>query len=240
MISRRSSLLLCTLSLISLTVQSPAAQARSILDILFGEKQEEPTGPPPEKTLQAPFSDPKAEAELGKSSKYMEMYSSRDESLGDQDGLSLGSPHRSPELIAEWATETASLAMSVNPDTMDADIKTLSTDFTPYALQEYRNYLSSTGTLSSLQNNGMKMQSITEGVGAVIKEGKIGDNYHWLVQIPVMATYYDKSIKTLDAASAAQVPSQKLILRLQIGRVRPPEGEDMGIAIERWIVTKGK
>lgn len=221
-----------------------SAQAKSLLDILFGEKEPEEAqqGPPPEVTLEAPFGDAKEHdadkaLESQKGKEIMAIYDTTKRS-SEESSVEMDKPHRNAQQIAEWTTGVVADCLTMNPDDWDEDMDKLSLKFTPFAYQEFQDYLVTVGIQDTLTKNSMRMQAIAKEPGSVLKEGAINGSYHWLVEIPLMTTFYDKDIQMIDKNKDSQ--SQEVIVQVQVGRIRQATLEDMGIGIERWRVSKAE
>lgn len=219
---------ICAITTLSLPY---AAQSKGFFETLFGGNEEVPKGPPPEETLQAPF--PTAVPHTGNKSQLMDMYGDKSQSLDTINDLKL--PHRNEKQIIEWATEIVSQAMTINPKTYDADFKKISAHFTPFAIQEYNEYMTKTNMMNVLVSNSFRLQSMTDDEGAIIKDGEISGTYHWLVQIPIMASFYKDNIQSVD--KTANIQSQNLMIQVQVGRVKQKSRDDIGLAVERWSVS---
>ncbi|HNS45372.1 MAG TPA: DotI/IcmL family type IV secretion protein [Alphaproteobacteria bacterium] len=207
------------------------SEAKSFWEVLFGDKQED-QGPRPEQTLQAPFIDPNAKP----TSKMMDIY----EQGGKHDGpntLSLDQPHRSPEAIAQWASGIVDQAMSFSPDGLPTLQKTLAADFSSYGMQEYQAYLQKAGIVQTLTTNNLKILSISDGSAQVLREGVVSGSYHWLVQVPIMATFYDQKLAKINDKYAKNGQNQDIIIQVQIGRTTKKDANTLGIEVERWIVV---
>lgn len=211
----------------------PPAHAENFLDKLFGGNKEEHKGPPPEVTLQAPFPTDTGTGTSGSQSKLMDIYGTADSAVEDANDLS--KPHRNEKQIIEWATEIVSQAMTINLKTYDNDFKKISGAFTPYALNEYQSYLQKTNMVNILSSNSLRLQAVSDEEGSVIKDGAMAGTYHWLVQVPLMTSFYKEDMQIVDKSVNAQ--SQNLIVQIQIGRVAPKNNADVGLVVERWSVS---
>ena len=231
MIKVLSTTVIATLAITSIALSVPAHAG--FLDKIMGTPaEEESKGPPPEKTLKAPFPttpDPKASGQ----SKLMDIYGNKDQSAPDASDLS--KPHRNEQQITEWSTEIVTQAMTINPATYDKDFAKISANFAPYALKEYQDYLTKTNMMNVLNSNSFRLQAISDEEGSVIRDGAIGDTYHWLVQIPLMASFYNVDMQSVEKTTNAQ--SQSLIVQVQVGRVKSKSSTDIGLIIERWSVS---
>ncbi len=237
MIKSKWALVIATLAITSSIVSfSHSAEARSILDILFGDKKtEEPKGPPPEVSLQAPFASPTPKGTTT-NTELMQMYNSPS-AQETMTSTSLDQPHRSPQQISEWVSGIVSQAMTISPETWDADFAKISPNFTSYATQEYKTYVQSVNLVSILTSNQMRLQAISNDSAIVAKEGAIDGTYHWLVQVPLMTSFYKTDMKEVD--KNAQSQNQNLLVQVQVGRVQPKSNTDIGLVIERWRVSSG-
>lgn len=213
------------------TIASFPAQAGFFDKIFGGSQEEEPKGPPPEVTLQAPFpTSPDAKANQGK---LMDIYGSQPQAQAQIADLSI--PHRNEQQITDWTTEIVTQAMTINPATYNKDFAKIAGNFTPYALQEYQAYLTKTNMINVLTSNSFRLQAISDEEGSVVRDGAIGDTYHWLVQIPLMTSFYNVDMQTVDKSTNSQ--NQSLLVQVQVGRVAPKSNNDIGLVIERWSVS---
>lgn len=207
---------------------------------LFGAPSEEGAGgPPPEKTLQAPFGNGKSSPPKTESQKdLMTIYehNGRDQNSTE----ALDKAHRSPEQVGEWVAGVVTDAFSVNPLTWAEDSKKIEKVFLPYGFQEYQSYLTRMGLLASLEGNKMRLQAITDGTPTLLKEASLDGVYHWVYRVPLLLTYYDQKMKKIEKGERLTAQSQKVIVEVQVGRVpmdmKNLESEVMGVAIERWSV----
>jgi hypothetical protein len=225
---------IATCAITAFTVPAPAYAENFLNKVFGGNKQEEQKGPPPEVTLQAPFPTDTAPSAQGSStSKLMGIYGTTDAPVEDANDLS--KPHRNEKQITEWATEIVSQAMTINVKTYDNDFKKIYPAFTPYALKEYQDYLQKTNMMNVLSSNSFRLQAVSDEEGAVIKDGAISGTYHWLVQVPLMTSFYNEEMQTVDKTVTAQ--SQNLMVQVQVGRVAPKNNADIGLVVERWSVS---
>lgn len=207
------------------------SEAKSLWEMLFGSEAVEEEGPRPEQTLQAPFIDPNAKP----TSKMMDIYE-QGEKIAGPNTLSLDQPHRSPETIAQWGAGAVVQALTFSTDNLSALEKTIAPDFSSYGLQEYHAYLQKVGLINTLKNNNLKLISISDGSAQVLREGLVSGTYHWLVQVPVMASFYDKKLNQIADKRAKNAQNQDLLIQIQVGRTSKKGANNLGIEIERWIV----
>ncbi len=182
----------------------------------------------PAKPTQAPFP---TDANAPQGGALMGVYD--DERAAD--AVPLDKPHRTTEQVGTWIEEHATTAMNIDAVQWDNHIKNITPDFDPYGLQEYQNYLNTSGILNVLKTNQMRLSAIMDGSVTLLSQGAIGGTYHWLYQMPLMLTYYDEDTKTLKNGKV-QSQNQRVMVRAQIGRV-VKGADDNNIVIERWSVT---
>lgn len=221
------------------SVAPSPAHAESALEKLLRlviHKDEESKGPPPEESLQAPFPSSTTAQTQAAGSSLAGMYDAKDASTLDKSATNLDAPHRSPEQVADWSSGLVAQAMTITPQSWEADFGKISGNFAPYAAEEYKTFLSSSNMIALLTGQKMKLLSVTDGPGIVLKEGAINGTYHWLIQIPLMSSYY--AVDTQEIDKTATVQSQNLLVQVQVGRVPPKKADDIGLIIERWRVSQ--
>jgi hypothetical protein len=199
---------------------------------VYAQAKSEPL--PPEKTLQAPF--PTNAPATAPKSALMDIYDSANGSATTNNSdVNLAIAHRNEQEIIEWATDIVTQALTINLSTYDADFKKIEPFFAPFALKEYQDYLAKVNMVSVLSSNSFRLQAISDSMGVVIKDGEIAGAYRWLVQVPLMASYYKINTQRVDKNTNIQ--SKKMVVQVQIGRVVPKTNTDIGLVIERWSVS---
>lgn len=218
---------------LGLSFYAPQAEARSFWQVFFGH-EEKPSGPPPEETLQAPFG--KVKKSTAKHSALEDIYGRPPEQKSAEDVKDMTQPNVSATVAAAWASEAVTVALTINPDTFEKSSQKLSKKFIPYALQEYNTYLQGANLLATLKQSDMIVQAMSTNPGVLGREGALAGTYHWVINVPVLITYYPKDTKTITRSSNVQ--SQRLSVEVQIGRTFPEKGDDNGIRIEHWRVSE--
>lgn len=227
--TKTSSFALITILSLALTFCPSGAKAGSVLDRIFN--RDEQNGPPPEETLKAPFPTAPTTQAPGNTSPLSQMYGQTNDPA--QETTSLDQPHRNQQQIIEWTSGIIAQAMTINPKTWDADLAKLSVNFTPYALQEYKSYIEKANLYASLSARNMRLQTISSTDGTITKEGSISGTYHWLVDVPIMASFYTTDTEEID--KKADIQSQNMTIEVQVGRIPSKNNADIGLVIERWI-----
>lgn len=238
-----SGLLALGLLLGLLFVSVPTAEARSMFDVLFGPK-EDPNAPKPEKTLQAPFAEQSGSTAAANpatpaASKLMDLYG-HDQNTLLANSLDINQPHMNAVQVAEWGGNVVSSALSLRADGWNETLKALRPNFSDYGWQEYTDYLNKIGILSTLQSSQTRMQTITDGVPQVTKEGVVEGKYSWLVQVPVTASFYDLKVQQYSDVAPSSIHNQKLLIQAQITRTDKKNAATEGVEITRWIVSSGQ
>ena len=160
----------------------------------------------------------------------MNMY---DEMPGNKNTDMVSVAHRSPDQVGEWITGIVTQVMTIDPVKHQTDL--FAGYFTPYALQEYNTYLTTSKTLETLNTSRMRLVAFAEGKATLVQEGLLEGAYRWVFRVPVMLTYYDKAATTLKGKKEAP-QTQQLIVNVQITRV-PLNQVAEGMRIERWSVA---
>lgn len=225
--SRYSIALLGAVFIGSLTLSTPA-RAWSLFDALFGESDSS-------SGAQAPKVDP----ESMKNSPIMQMYG-QDRASVRKNALDIDQPDRSPEEIAEWAGAVVVQALTLSPATYQKTLGQIGPNFAPYGLKEYQDYIGKVGLIETLTKSNMRVQAITEGSPQVIRDGLVSGSYHWLVQVPLMITFYNDAVRKIEDKNAALGQNQKMTIQVQVGRTPKKDSASSGVAIERWVVITGQ
>lgn len=216
----------------ALNLVPATAEAKSFWDVFFG-REAEGSGPPPEQTLQAPFSQ-KVPANKH-SGKLDSIYAETKDGSDFENVNRLENPNRTPQQVVDWGTDAVNQALTIDPATAEENQKKISALFIPFALEEYKNYLATTGIVNTLNANKMVMRAISSEGGLVTRQGAIAGSYHWLVKIPVMVSFFPKDLKAINKDT--QIQNQRMVVEIQIGRVSQESAESAGLAIERWRVN---
>lgn len=205
---------------------APDAQARSLWETLFGTSEQEQARPvvTPEEMKNDPV---------------MNMYDNHD-GASKENTLKINQPHRSPEEIADWGGGIVAQALSFAPEGMENTRKKLAADFSAYGMKEYETYLTDTQLLNTLTKNKLRIQTISDGGPQVLREGVVSGTYHWLVQVPVMASFYNRDLKSINSKNIEVGQNRKMTIQIQIGRTAKKGANPLGVEIERWIVVSGK
>ncbi len=227
--ARTSSFALFALLSLMMATYPSGAKAGSVLDQIFNK--DDHSGPPPEETLQAPFPTAPTNQTPGNASPLAQMYGQANDT--SQESTRLDQPHRNQRQLIEWTSSVVTQAMTMTPKTWDADIAKFSANFTPYALQEYKSYIDKTNLYSVLSARDMRLQTISNADGVILKEGVISGTYHWLIDVPIMTSFYAAQTDEID--KKADIQNQNLVIEVQIGRIPPKNNSDIGLVIERWI-----
>lgn len=182
---------------------------------------------------EAPFATDKA-ASANSGSKLMSIYDTQ----ASQDNVPLDRPHRTGEQLVTWTEDRVTAAMNIDPSEWDAHMKLLQPDFAPYGLQEYQNYLQTSGIMDVLKTKNLRLNAIMDGTATLLSEGALSGSYRWLYQVPLMISYYDASVKTAKG-QGGKVQNQKFSIRVQIGRSATAQNDDQ-IMIERWSIAPSR
>ncbi len=151
-----------------------------------------------------------------------------------EDVVPMDKPHRTSEQIASWVEDSIVTAMNIDQPAWNTHQKKVASLFDSYGLQEYKKYLDTSGILTNISANNLQVNAVADSSSVLLSEGALSGTYHWLYQMPVMLSYYDRGTKTLKNRTS-QVRNLKIMIRVQVGRV-VKGNDDNGIVIERWSV----
>jgi hypothetical protein len=216
-------------------VVSPAVEARTFPDYLskwfpkyFAQKDE---GPDPAETLTAPFMDPPpvdAGKEIGVPYNPGDVEST----------VQLFKPHRQSTQIGQWASVVVSQTLNFEESSYQSQMKAVNLYYSPRGIREFQEFLKSANVMPTLKREGWKLASFVEEQPLLRNEGEVGDRYRWLFQVPVTLSFLP--LGETDYASGNAARNERIDLIVQVGRVKPFEGNDIGLIIESWSVKARK
>lgn len=189
-------------------------------DIFHAEKDPDLSG-----TLIAPFADKARLESLPEQQKKTGVLSINQSPL-DQ-------AHLSAHDLSGWLLSAIPQCLSFTADSYPEHIKTLSTGFSDNGLAQLNAWVTTTGILSSLQNNGLQLNGFVSETPFLLNEWVVNGRYRWLFEIPVMVSFVPQG--AVSYSQANNIKTQHLILTLQLGRVGDSVLEH-GIKIESWSV----
>lgn len=224
----------------------------------------EDTGPRPEETLQAPFSNPeevnkdKQQAESMERSgviyqssdgyKYR-MFSGEDgrtyalpeyDPNADLDeGRDLGKPHRRPDDLATWLVRATSEIFTVDYQGYDKHMAHLATGMSETGLAEFQKFMVDSKILPELQTQSVELRGYVEEAPLLLNEGPLNGRYRWLFEMPVTVTFVPRGLDTYRNIQNPSENSLRFIVQAQVGRVEKGPSED-NVVIETWRVRSGE
>lgn len=219
---RRKIFVLTLVSLFLFSAQP--AQAENPLQkwfpFLFPQQE---TGPRPEETLQAPFSTGAPDV---KQIPGGEAWQENSEST-----LGLDVSHRATREISEWAVTAVSQALTFESDDYQVDLQKLKTLFDEPGYAQYTAFLQDNKIMNVLTSGKFYVRSFVQDSPLLLNEGAVDGRFRWLYEIPVMISYMDRDMTNYDKAEPV---SQKLVLRVQLGRKAESPDNPHGLLIESW------
>lgn len=202
------------LSLVLAAACPSQARAESILNTwfpgIFGAPQ---TGPKPEDTLQAPF---QIKADKKPSGGLAGLYQTPQGAA--EETTTADTPHRSADQVASWATGQMADALSVRQKDSDPSVhaKRIAATFDPYALTTLQKYLSDGGLYEYVRSARKDIVAFVDGRPRTLGEGPVQGVYRWKIELPLLLSYLDPDVKTMQGMAAPQ--TQKIITDVQIRR----------------------
>lgn len=208
------------LSLMLGFIATPLVSAQAgLIEFLFPTLRN--SGPDPGQTLQAPFADlPANAAEEGVPVV---------RPLPEND-IPLDKPHRSSQVIGEWAMTVVNEAMTFATDTPAQELGDSKKYFNPEGRQQYEAFLKQNNIITALQSGAFYIRSYVASMPLLRTEGLAGGAYKWVYDVPLTVSYMKRDMK--DYSKAAPV-NQEMTITVQIGRSKDA-GNEEGVLIERW------
>jgi len=147
----------------------------------------------------------------------------------------LSSSHRTIKEIELW-TQNAAIEVLTFSKT---DYKERFAEFEPYftkaGWKKYKGYIEKTSVLRTIQTSNYSLNSIVKGGSRVINKGAIDGKYRWLVEVPVIMSFF--KVRPDDKLDVRAAQGGQVLLTIQVGRTE--KGYDTnGLLIENWKTTK--
>jgi hypothetical protein len=205
------------------------AHAENMLSQFLRNIFDEPAGPQPHDTLKAPFPTDGA-TQTGSSSTLMKIYDERAAQTAST--TASDKPHMTAHALREWVMQAVTNALTFDPQDTELAKKRASF-FEPYAMTEFQNWMAASGINQSL-GGAYTLRTVLSSDPTLLSEGTLNGTYRWVFDVPVIISYVPRGTTTLKTATT--IPqSQKLTLRVQVGRVTDPNNQN--ILIERWATA---
>lgn len=182
--------------------------------------QVDPTG-----TLVAPFADQEKVKPLATEERYLALTASNN--------VAIDQPHRNDNDLGEWLMQAVAYAVSFDSTTYQKKLQELTTGFSPAGLEQYNNWVLSSGILSTLESGGQELHGLVNETPFLLNQGVVNGRYRWLFEIPVMVSFIPRGVTEVTPETTRQ--NQKLVVSVQIGRI-PNSVLEHGVQIESWSV----
>ena len=212
--------------LISLVAAATPARAdllQKMFPYIFGHEE---TGPRPENTLQAPFSDAKPDTVK---TPIANLYNANPAGGETAD---LATPHRHQKDIGDWLVPALSEILALDPNDYAKHLDLMGHALDAKAMNDFKNFIQTSNVIPTLQGNNMLLHCYVEEQPLLLNEGAVDGRYRWLFDTAITLTFLPRDAKTY--ADTAPV-NQHILLRTQVGRV--PHGQGVNeLMIESFEV----
>jgi hypothetical protein len=146
----------------------------------------------------------------------------------------LDEPHRNSRDLENWLMDAIADMMSFDADSYPLYVEHIfPRGMSPGGIAEFHEWITGTGLLDAMRNNGMQLNALATGRPVLLNEGVLSERYRWLYEIPVLISFVPKGTTVYEKNLA--VNSQEILVTLQIGRVQDSMLEH-NVMIETWSV----
>lgn len=145
----------------------------------------------------------------------------------EQRALPLEKAHRTDKELKNWINTVVSESLSFNKNSLSKVSEDVRVYYTNAGFKQYQEYLTSSGIIESVNNNGYQMGVYMEQPPLLLNGSSIKDVYRWLYQIPITVSFLQ---------NGQNIANRELTLRVQIRRVKLEEDPN-AVQIESWTVS---
>ena len=139
----------------------------------------------------------------------------------DQEAGNLSVAHRSEDQVGGWLIGRASDILDVSGDNWDDHIKIISSLLTKAALDDYMNWMNTSGLLGRLSANHLHMHAYVDDVPLLLNQGAVDGRYRWLYEVHATLSFLYNGSHDYDNPDNQTIATKnlKITIRMQIGRV---------------------
>lgn len=149
---------------------------------------------------------------------------------------SLDMPHRHESAVSAWIQTAVAKALTFQTDGYDQHRGEIDEFMSPAGMAEFQKFIEDTKALALMQTRHFELKSFVTDIPKLATSGVAQNRYRWLYDVPVNMTFLPVGTSNYEDLTADQYVSERLNLRIQIGRVA--EGGLEGMEIETWEILR--
>ncbi len=150
------------------------------------------------------------------------------------EAVPLDQPHRDTVALVKWLTVVASESMTFKTEDFNKEMMERSAYFTTAGGARFIEFLKSKNIYDVYGSHGLFLHGAVVGTPLLVKEGASNGVYHWVFDVPLVATYMRPKYKNYtDLPKGLGKNTQNMTVRVQVNRVNEDWTWD-GLAIETW------
>lgn len=147
----------------------------------------------------------------------------------------LSSSHRTIKEIELWTQNAAIEVLTFSKGDHEERFAEFKPYFTKAGWKKYTDYIEKTAVLKTIKTSNYSLNSIVKGGSRVVNKGAINGKYRWLVEVPVIMSFF--KISPDDKLNVRAAQGGQVLLTIQVGRAEKGYDTD-GLLIENWKTTK--
>lgn len=141
--------------------------------------------------------------------------------------IPLGEPFKTDDQVLDWARRCAAKANTFNFAEYREQFTRAKACFTEAGWEQFEAALVRAGSLDRVQKQRLLAVGVPNGPGVIIRKGKRGGVYTWIIQQPVLVNYQG-------GAAGRTVLAQNTLVEMTVTRVSTVDSED-GVGIAQWV-----
>lgn len=174
-------------------------------------------------TLDAPAGDTATPAEKPAWMQYQSPYANSTHELA--------SPHRAAEEILSWSRHSITAALTLEPDTVGAQLTEIKKMFSANGWAQYGGYMRESRLYDMVKDKQYSVSTITDGDLVITDRGAENGTYRWNVRGVVLISFH----ATKPDGSKTPVTGGRFQIDIQVGRTDAGKGRE-GLLVEAWRI----
>ena len=143
-------------------------------------------------------------------------------------------PHITKREVLDWAMQHVADLMSFDARNANEHFKKIQSFFVRSGWEDFTKYIASAKIREDVTSSDYALITIIDGVGYIKREGPLGEVYRWVIEMPILMTFY--KLDTYGNPKQDISATARATLLLTVTRVAKGGGK-LKVAISKWKGT---